>query len=54
MLHVRGQKQGYDRWAQLGNTGGSWDDVLPFFMRSENMKTAILNFMARMGNWRSR
>ena len=54
LLYVRGQKEDYDRWAQLGNTGGSWDDVLPFFMRSENMKTAILNFMARMGNWRSR
>ncbi|WP_372570707.1 GMC family oxidoreductase [Ruegeria jejuensis] len=36
LLYVRGQKEDYDRWAQLGNTGWSWDDVLPLFKRSEN------------------
>ncbi|WP_170418826.1 GMC family oxidoreductase [Ruegeria atlantica] len=35
LLYVRGQKEDYDRWAQLGNTGWSWDDVLPLFKRSE-------------------
>ena len=35
LLYVRGQKQDFDHWRQLGNTGWSWQDVLPFFKRSE-------------------
>ncbi|MEM9497896.1 MAG: choline dehydrogenase [Pseudomonadota bacterium] len=35
LLYVRGQPQDYDRWAQMGNSGWSWDDVLPLFKRSE-------------------
>lgn len=34
-LYVRGQSRDYDTWAQLGNRGWSYDDVLPYFMRSE-------------------
>ena len=36
LLYVRGQPQDYDGWAQLGCTGWGWDEVLPFFKRSEN------------------
>jgi choline dehydrogenase len=36
LLWVRGQKEDYDIWRQLGNTGWGWDDVLPFFLKSEN------------------
>ena len=36
LLYVRGQPQDYDHWAQLGNTGWSYDDVLPLFKRSES------------------
>jgi choline dehydrogenase len=36
LLWVRGQKEDYDIWRQLGNTGWSWDDVLPYFLKSEN------------------
>jgi choline dehydrogenase len=35
LLYVRGQPQDYDHWAQLGNRGWSWDDVLPYFRKSE-------------------
>ncbi|MEO9824729.1 MAG: GMC family oxidoreductase N-terminal domain-containing protein [Paracoccaceae bacterium] len=35
LLYVRGQKQDYDHWAQLGCSGWSYDDVLPLFKRSE-------------------
>lgn len=35
LLYVRGQKEDYDRWAQCGNRGWSYDDVLPLFKRSE-------------------
>jgi choline dehydrogenase len=36
LLYVRGQPQDYDRWAQMGNTGWSWDDVLPLFKKAES------------------
>ena len=36
MLYVRGQARDYDIWAQLGNRGWSYSDVLPYFKRSEN------------------
>lgn len=36
LLYVRGQPQDYDRWAQMGNKGWAWDDVLPLFKRAEN------------------
>lgn len=35
MLFVRGQRQDYDGWERLGNTGWSWTDVLPYFRRLE-------------------
>jgi len=33
---VRGQRQDFDTWAQLGNRGWSYEDVLPFFKRMES------------------
>ena len=36
MVYIRGHRSDYDHWAQLGNRGWSWDDVLPVFKRSEN------------------
>ncbi|MDU8945270.1 GMC family oxidoreductase [Ovoidimarina sediminis] len=38
LLYVRGQPQDFDHWAQLGCTGWSWEDVLPFYKRSETWK----------------
>ena len=35
MVYVRGNRHDYDRWAQMGLPGWSWDDVLPAFLRSE-------------------
>jgi choline dehydrogenase-like flavoprotein len=35
MLYVRGHPSDYDHWAQLGNRGWSYADVLPYFKRAE-------------------
>ncbi len=36
LLYVRGQPADYDRWAELGNSGWSFDEVLPYFKKSED------------------
>lgn len=36
MLYIRGNKNDYDSWAALGNTGWSYDEVLPYFIKSED------------------
>jgi len=36
LIYIRGQKQDFDQWRQLGNTGWSFDDVLPYFRRAED------------------
>lgn len=36
MVHVRGQQHDFDDWRALGNPGWGWDDVLPWFCKSED------------------
>ncbi|WP_310621312.1 GMC family oxidoreductase [Flexibacterium corallicola] len=36
MIYMRGQAADYDLWHQLGNRGWGWDDVLPFYIKSED------------------
>lgn len=36
MICIRGQREDYDDWARLGATGWTWQDVLPYFLRSEH------------------
>jgi len=35
-IYNRGQRLDFDAWAQMGNRGWAYDDVLPYFMKSEN------------------
>jgi choline dehydrogenase len=36
MIYVRGNRGDYDGWARAGATGWSYDEVLPYFKRSEH------------------
>lgn len=41
MWYVRGNKQDFDDWAQMGNVGWSWRDVLPYFKKSEDARDPV-------------
>ena len=47
MIYVRGQPEDFDHWAQLGNRGWAWDDVLPFFKRSEDQVLSARDVVLR-------
>ena len=36
LVYIRGQREDYDHWRQLGNTGWGYEDVLPYFLKSED------------------
>ncbi|MFL5266593.1 MAG: GMC family oxidoreductase [Stellaceae bacterium] len=36
LIYIRGQPEDFDYWAQLGNRGWGWEDVLPYFKKAEN------------------
>ena len=38
MIYIRGHANDYDHWGQLGNIGWSYDDVLPYFKKSESFQ----------------
>ena len=38
LLYLRGQPQDFDHWRQLGNAGWSFEDVLPYFRKSEHQQ----------------
>ena len=52
MIYMRGQAADYDHWRQLGNPGWGWDDVLPYFTRSEDRAGAASAHHGQGGEWR--
>src|SRR3954462_3090876 len=41
LIYIRGQKQDFDYWRQLGCIGWGYDDVLPYFRRAENQERGV-------------
>ena len=49
MVFVRGQARDYDHWAQLGNRGWTYQDVLPLFKKMESYAGGSDEFRGRDG-----
>ncbi|MWD26679.1 NAD(P)-binding protein [Aquicoccus sp. SCR17] len=52
MLYLRGQAADYDGWRQMGLTGWGWDDVLPYFRKSEDYVDGESEMHGAGGEWR--
>ncbi|MFK0085751.1 GMC family oxidoreductase [Pseudomonas sp. NPDC090755] len=52
MIYMRGQAGDYDRWAEQGNAGWAWKDVLPLFKASENHFGGASDVHGDQGEWR--
>ncbi|ASM74286.1 MULTISPECIES: GMC family oxidoreductase [Roseobacteraceae] len=52
MLYLRGQAADYDGWRQMGLTGWGWDDVLPYFLKSEDYVDGPSDMHGTGGEWR--
>ncbi|MDQ7070419.1 MAG: GMC family oxidoreductase N-terminal domain-containing protein [Rhodobacterales bacterium] len=52
MLYLRGQAADYDGWRQQGNAGWGWDDVLPYFKKSEDYVDGASDMHGAGGEWR--
>ncbi|MDH4988000.1 GMC family oxidoreductase [Aminobacter anthyllidis] len=52
MIYMRGQAADYDGWRQAGNVGWGWDDVLPYFLKSEDYHGGNSAMHGAGGEWR--
>jgi choline dehydrogenase len=51
MIYMRGQARDYDQWRQLGNVGWGWEDVLPYFKRSQHQMRGEDDHHGIGGEW---
>ncbi|MHA1158073.1 MAG: GMC family oxidoreductase [Alphaproteobacteria bacterium] len=52
MIYMRGQASDYDLWRQMGNVGWGWDDVLPYFLKSEDHHAGKTAMHGVGGEWK--
>jgi choline dehydrogenase len=48
-IYVRGNRRDYDHWNWLGNPGWAYEDVLPYFIRSEGQQHVLSKFHGEAG-----
>ena len=49
MVYIRGHKWDYDHWASLGNEGWSYEEVLPYFIKSEHNESLSGDYHGKDG-----
>ncbi len=52
MVYIRGDRQDYQRWVDAGATGWSWDQLLPYFKKSESFTGVPSPFHGQHGPMR--
>ncbi len=52
MIYMRGQAADYDGWRQMGNAGWGWEDVLPYFLKSEDHHAGKSPLHGSGGEWK--
>ena len=52
MIYMRGQREDYDGWRQMGLAGWGWDDALPYFKRQEDYYGGASALHGAGGEWR--
>ncbi len=49
MIYIRGNRADYNGWRDLGNPGWGYDDVLPYFKKSENQEHGASDYHGAAG-----
>ena len=49
MIYIRGHRADYDHWAALGNEGWSYDELLPYFIKSEGNQSISDDYHGQNG-----
>ena len=49
MIYIRCQKEDYDNWAALGNEGWAYEDILPYFRKSEDNDRLVNRYHGQGG-----
>ncbi|MEE8210695.1 MAG: GMC family oxidoreductase N-terminal domain-containing protein, partial [Acidiferrobacterales bacterium] len=49
LIYIRGQPSDYDQWERRGNRGWGWNDVLPYFIKSERNQRGASAFHGATG-----
>lgn len=52
MVYIRGQREDFDDWKAMGNPGWGYDDVLPYFRRSEDNDEGANQWRSTGGPWK--
>lgn len=49
MIYIRGNRSDYDEWSKMGNKGWSYEEVFPYFLKSENHQSINNEFHGKSG-----